>query len=307
MTRWIYTLLFVSMSWMASGQYFPFPTENASWEGSFIGIIGYPIKEHFVICGDTTLNDAITYKKIYQVSIDSSGNVTDQNFISGIKEDAAQKLIWANDGNGAYLLYDFNLDIGDKFLVNTVDTLKVDSIGFTNVSGAMRRTIFFKHSPGFPQEFWIEGIGSNFNLLTRGINLETTADYSPYLECFHENNELLINLFPGESGCDFEFQTTMDCSISTANQKVVKKEIIFELSPNPASSSVRLFIKGKEHIKLDLMIWDIFGRQVKRISPIVVQSMGIPVDQLAPGLYYFSLFDPENNTQTNLKKLIIQR
>ncbi len=307
MTRWIYTLFFVCIGWMACGQYFPFPTENATWEGSFIGIVGTPFKEYFVVCGDTTLNDAVAYQKIYQVTTDTAGNVTDQNFVSGIREDINQKLIWANNGSGAYLLYDFNLNIGDKFLVDANDTLKVDSIGFVNVGGTMRRTIFFEHNPEFPQEFWIEGVGSNFNLLTRGINLETTADYAPYLECFHEDNEVKINLFPGESVCNFEFHTTVDCNISTANQLVIKDEIIFELSPNPASTSVRLFIKGNNDTAFGLKIYDAFGRQVQRISPIVAQSKEIPLDQLAPGMYYFILFDPENNTQTNFKKLIIQR
>ena len=192
------------------------------------------------------------------------------------------------------------MNVGDKFPVNAFDTLKVESIGMTNVSGEMRRTIFFEHNQGFPQEFWIEGIGSNFNLLNRGINLETTADYSPYLECFHQDNELKTNLFPGESVCNFEFQTSMDCSISTASENLVKNEIDFEIYPNPASSFVRLSIKETTEKDFQLNVYDAFGRQVMHVSPIVAQSKEVKINQLAPGMYFLNLVSPENNDTNKL-------
>ena len=189
--------LFLFSTQISLGQtYHPFPTSHATWEEAFIGFIGSELETYNVMCGDTVIN-GIVQSKVYQYSGGPDGEVYGPYYYGSIYEEDMK--IWSS--NGGELLYDFTLEVGDTFPIGGSKHMVVESIGLTDINGEARRTIYFEPYLGWSrEEFWIEGIGSNFGLFSRGM---FGADLDPWAKCMKENQLIVHNFDPAVNNCDF--------------------------------------------------------------------------------------------------------
>ena len=131
------------------------------------------------VCGDTIIQD-IAYKKIFQDDLN--------NYQYALYEkDSAVYIFDQSCNNNPRLLYDFNKNVGENisydYYIEDIDTIEVDSRLF-------RR--FHIESVGDIIEsfFWIEGIGSQFNL---EIPLPYTGNTVRFVSCEVNGNTLFTD------------------------------------------------------------------------------------------------------------------
>jgi hypothetical protein len=251
-------LIIISMTLLISLQSFSqtIIDEGKNWsikEGYYPPSGGYTFgTKSYRIEGDTIIN-LIHYKKIKSTydtiwtSYDSPNGF--------IRMDSTKK-VYFNDGI-EHLLYDFNLQVGDTFVGNSfwanhLYTLVVDSVDSVTLENGVKnkRILFGDNLSGYPTEYWIESVGSNFGLISTGFYL-VMYDFDYELLCCKKNNESLfmnqsyatcfvtstgidnpepniIRIFPNVSYDEFNVKGMYITSIELLNingQVVLKKDI----------------------------------------------------------------------------------
>ena len=223
--------------------YYPFPKGNAFWEEGFIGFVGTEQLSNTILCGDTMINGQ-QLSKAYLIEFDTAtGQEINRTYQGGIYEDSDKK-VWLTNTNGIMgLLYDFALEVGDTF--PPIPEMIVESITTTYVNGEGRRTINFEQTPfGLPREYWIEGIGSSYGMLTRGIY---AIDYSPYCKCYSQNGVQLHNFKPSVYTCSFDFSDPA-CVVASSIEDAVLDNGDIVIYPNPFSDYLQIELTGRKRI-----------------------------------------------------------
>jgi hypothetical protein len=137
----------------------------------------------------------------------------------------------------------------------------VESIGFTEVNGESRRTIYFEPYQGwFRDEFWIEGIGSNFGLFSRGM---FGPDFDPWAKCMKENQMVVYNFDPTVNDCDYTF-TDEDCNLLSGVFDVKKNDFATSISPNPLQEKTTISFAGKTMSNAILTVFNLNGQLLKQ-------------------------------------------
>ena len=179
-----------------SQKYHPIVNETNNWS-VVSGGIGAILKvccvetNHYKFEGDTTIQTT-DYKKI--LSSTDSINQT-WGTIGFIREDTIQKKVWIRDlGNQEGLVYDFDLSLEEEitlynpFFWDTI-TYKVSEIDSILIQTEYRKTFILNN--GSWEEKWIEGIGSEFGIVSS--NIFGLAGGFRELLCFSDNNILYVN------------------------------------------------------------------------------------------------------------------
>ena len=139
----------------AKGQstvYKPFPTTYGNWIYRFYDDLHYPtsIETQYTLYGDTIIF-SMTYKKIF----------VDSNYSGTLREYSKIIYFIPDTSSTEYLLYNFNLTVGDTIIhpfggaVCTNDTLTVAVVDSILLSDGYHKQFWFN-----PTCYWIEGIGS---------------------------------------------------------------------------------------------------------------------------------------------------
>ncbi len=117
------------------------------------------------------------------------------------------------------LIYDFNIDVGDTFVVDNLLSLRVDSITDKNWGGSSRKHLYLSrlegHSP--TTTVWIEGIGQT-GYFVRSTEIDITGA-SVELLCLHKNGNLIYQ--------NPEFNS---CYVSTSIPTIKKKQNLVEVN-----------------------------------------------------------------------------
>lgn len=240
-----------------SQSYQPFDFENGMWYCRYVskgGWFGADFERtkyvtdsvKFYCNGDTTINDFV-YKKLYYSGFSSVLGLPEKpisGYYSAIRNDTINKKILyapagydaANTGSG-FILYDFNLAVGDSIGYNYSTSKKdivtsIDTVVYCN--RAHRR---FNTESGW--NTLIEGIGS-VNAL---FPLVSPTDYGILL-CYQEY---------GNNDC-------VDCKIFTPISSVVSNEL--NIYPNPTTGELN--IVPNDNIQ-SIEIFDIHGKMVDKI------------------------------------------
>ena len=185
-------LLLLCSSPLFSQGYAPLPLQNGAWLQGLFGLIG-PMYQAQIPGTDTVLGGQ-TYKNFYP----------DDPIVSNwfaLRETPDHKVfIQVNGGPNEFLLYDFNLNIGDTFLCEACEYLYaqtfdwiLDSTNSVSYGGIQRMTYYFTSiSPNYggQQDVWIQGIGSTKGLSYAG--LPNIPDNIHILGCFKENGEIVF-------------------------------------------------------------------------------------------------------------------
>lgn len=230
---------------------------NETWTIASIGMGNYIENKTYSTLQDTIIN-LDTFKTIYRTN-DSIFNIDDSEYYCSYRIENRKWYFIPKGKNDEFLLYDFNLGVGDTVLINNpwfigekeLIAFEIDSINL-NDSYHKRIAIGYYHEPSgnpFIIEHWIERLGSTKGLFYSGF---TTMDAGYQLLCYHQNNNLIYLNSPSNS-CGF---------ITTGlNQKNVDKEI--KTYPNPASNT--LYIENKMGFN-KATIFDISGKTIDALT-----------------------------------------
>lgn len=234
------------------GQDVEFPTEFAVWRYSFKEEAGEPSYPYYYYMeGDSTYMNN-TYKKILGEGLIRS-------------EDKRVYFIPQND-TIEYLMYDFNLEVGDKFYIPPylgyvlIDSLTVLEIGTTTLYGGTRKLWSFENGAAK----WVEGIGTDYGFFSEPW-YEVVASATSFLKCFAKDSIMI----------------DAQCELNNTNEEASKATNI-SVFPNPFHDKITIQTSTPNPIDL-IQIFDLNGRLIQSIK----EQSTIQMDANLPsGVYY---------------------
>lgn len=268
--------VFLMTCLLLNGQeYQPLVVEGNSW--SVVGWSwGNAWTHYYFIEGDTTINST-QYEKIYRASDSLLQN--DVSFWGGIREDTINQEIYYyySEWTGENRLYKFGMEIDDTVSVwsnecGSYVARVIDADTITDLYGTEHRRMKMDfYGGGSPMnEYWIDGIGSTFGLLSSG-NYSCIADLNFELLCFSKESEL------------YYMNPLYDvCYITKVGiQDLPEDEEQLLVTPNPVSGLSQILIPGNSSVR-SIHIIDHFGRVIQELPAVVTK---ISRENIAPGIY----------------------
>ncbi len=255
--------------------------ENKQW---FIGeiFITQPPKTSIVRMEGDTIIDNRVYKKLFGTR--DTVNQEWSPFQVFIREDSIKKIWLRSPDNEETLLYDFNLMVGDSFLIDngggwtcSIPVIEVDSVTLNN--GERRKRIIFSYQAFGDMEdevYWVEGIGSQFGLLYHTDAYCQNPDFGQWLRCYFEDGQRQFGQVP-DGECFYEFITNTD-DLDTQTS--------FSIYPNPASEQLTITLPGSQRRN-----WELLNYHGQRIRQGEVNNTGdqISVVALPSGIYFLKI------------------
>jgi len=253
-----------------SQDYYPIVQENNEWNilqvvypgsGNPWDTIYWTISYKFT--GDTIISDQ-AYKKVYKSEEEIPIN---WEYEGCIREEEQKVWYFPKYGNGETKIYDFTVNMGDtiSFLYQP---MVVDSISYKEINGEDRKHFYFSYIDFSPfKEIWIEGIGSNYGVLSSGNGM-TLGGWTWFL-CMSENGEL-IYMNPNYNSC---------LLISTGTKETINPEI--NIFPNPTNNI--LIVENLSHALLkSIKLVDLKGNIIKEFS---TDQENLNLNGIKPGSY----------------------
>jgi len=270
--------------------YHPFPKTNTGW-GVDEWWHGVPpatkTGSHFyTINGSDTTIGSYTYIKVFKGTIPS--------LFGGFRDDSTNRKVYGIIFPAPaieFILYDFNLNIGDTF-VHFYTNLCQDSTTYSTVyfvdsvliGGTYRKRIHFDEPLLFtsgPLKF-IEGVGSTTGL----FNCYYQGEFTYNLCAFNQVGKPPHNF----------------CSSSTSIEEEIKTQI--QIYPNPSSSKVSLRF-NKFLNNASIFIYDAQSKLVKKFENLNGDSYNFSCEDLNNGIYIVKIF--EANKMIATKKLSVNK
>lgn len=265
--------------------YHNFPEQFAAW--------GYLEFGSSSQCVNNVCDTELVYQQSFDIMI--AGNSYHQLFkdgmyIGGLREDSSAKRIYYFPFNDVteYLLYDFNVSVGDTVHTYTIGcggiTATVTSIDSTNqFSPDYRKVIHFQA----PVSDWVEGIGCVGGLLAPGCN---GVDFSWELICFKvDSNFILSGSTPA-----------VDCDIinSVKNNSSVQNK----LYPSIIERGSPMHISIKDPDGAELIISNTIGKIIKR-EKLKSALSDILTDDFPTGIFTVTIIS--SNGRISLGKFVV--
>lgn len=298
------TLLFISVSFAASdsnaqtNQYFQ---NDPVWREFSICANPYPCIQYedfiYFVSGDTVMDD-LEYVKIgklgnglYNWMENPPNNGCEGSY--DFEQDpefflrSEDKMIYIrfSETEQEELLYDFNLEVGDT-LPTTYNNVWV-VITVSAIDSVLMEGEYYKRFAleGGSAEYLIEGIGGTNGLISPiAISLECGNE----LNCFSLNNN---NYYPSvDADCDYSV------GIEEENRAVIT------VFPNPMNSVTNITVDDVSG-PFEVMVFDSYGREIKRIASDNERSIQLHRQGLPAGMYMIGIARDGQLIQTN--KLII--
>ena len=248
---------------------------------------------NYYISGDSVIN-TMTYKVLYKrghrneysIALPDPNcmyNYTYQDtFPTGFLRSQGMQMYFIPNGDSVeYLLYDFNLTVGQQLpptYLSASVTYTVTSIDSIYTAAGYRQRYFLN---GNNFEYLIEGVGSSAGLL---YPLGPLFEQYASLLCYSQNDTAW---FPSQGP---------GCSIITTIAGPVNEPVSLQVLPNPASEYVSITTPGM--ILNSVVVYNGQGQIVKQQS-----TAEIYVGDLAPGIYFVRA---ENDSRIFTDELIIE-
>ncbi|MBA3665415.1 MAG: T9SS type A sorting domain-containing protein [Bacteroidetes bacterium] len=314
-TKNLLLVVFLIISKLVISQtYIPFPNDSATWVvskscSSPCNIQTGTQAPQLVQSGDSIKN-GILYHKLYSVA-----SPTTYGFYCFYRENAKRIYLkyplgscYGND-TSEFVLYDFNLNIGDTFTIKTptgtcytsftnVPKMRLNSKTTTTVSyvnGPRTAYSFSSVTSGFPSMglniTWYEGLGTNkgflYNLSFHSWPILTPSSYpyTYYLTCFYRSNTLVYN--PG-------------CLVTNLSD-IQAENLGFVLFPNPSGDKVSIQNKTGLLIK-EIYIFNKLNQVILSGQHFSGPNEVIDVSCLAEGVYFVKIVF--ENKEVLFKKII---
>ncbi|NOY50744.1 MAG: T9SS type A sorting domain-containing protein [Chlorobi bacterium] len=287
-----------NLSLFGQNQYFPFPTDTATWS-EFCGhfeTYPYPHWEYttgrFFINGDSTI-DSKEYSMIFGYYGPSEViDTANASLMGGLREDSLKNIYFLpmfpdpdcicykcsiNPFPPEYVLYRFDLDVGDTafighsqspFVVSDIDSIQIDSY--------YRKKYSFSSNNRWTERYWIEGIGSSYGLF--GPMCDDPFEGYVELLCYEDP-------ITGYSKYGYCLQWYY-VSVSEKQEKIV-----FSISTNPTNNKLQ-FKLNNNTTWTEIRLYNTSGLLVNTLNFLPGQNAYIMnIDNFPSGLYIAVLLD----------------
>lgn len=207
-----------------------------------------------------------------------------------LREDSLQRKVFIYEPNyGELLLYDFNLKAGDTLRSSAeggLHAFAVDSVKLvTLLNGEVRKKFYLKYMPGYPETYYIEGVGGSqglqFHLDNPGFGFGGGHDPT----CITENKLPLWG-----STC-----------IGTVGVPKYHNDQLINVFPNPAKDV--LYIENKNSESSLICILDLSGR-ILLSKKLISSKEEMDITSLPAGAYMYII---EKGNQRNNGKFVVVR
>lgn len=219
-----------------------FVTPGNQWNIAVYPTFSPNTSSYSVRIGEDTLVNSVLYNKLYYTH--DTLNTNWAFSYSYVREDTTKKVFYKDGNANEVLLYDFNLDINDTFPIESTCILQVidiDTVVLNNGEQRRRKRLVNKFYPEDGDQYWIDGIGSNFGVISHFGYCYT--DYPDGFLCFYGNNELL---FP---------ESPPSCFITEIDKLPVSDQI--HIYPNPLQHRLNIEDPGAHY--MDYSLYNGFG------------------------------------------------
>jgi hypothetical protein len=283
-------VIFFCLSPSIDGQdYIPFPTKDVNWNIYLettcdINIPPDTFLLRYTLHGDTTFNEAV-YNKLFVEKGDTVNPKMEA--VGGIREKDKRvyyfgQCFLGSDTEKEFLLYDFNVQIGDTIMHSSDGhwksiVLDIDSIQIVDHYRKRYKVNngWYYHNP----DYIVEGIGSVINgLLGHISNIPTCGIHYWEHVCYKENGQVL-----------YQNPTYGDCYAGVNLSSIgLFKEFNIRLFPNPFYESIQVNIPNEER-DLSLRLYSCQGQLIVEKEIIETHSqISIPGPS---GIYIAILMD----------------
>jgi hypothetical protein len=288
----MFAVIFLLSSHSSYCQNFEFiPDSNAYWTingSTFNASVPY---HPYGVMGDTIIESNV-YHQIHQ-SNDSIWNPQNTTYFCAARQDQDKWLFVQKGDTTQYLLYDFDVSIGDTILLTnpwTTQTgleVEVVSIDSALVQGVYKARIGIGYFFGNYTEYWVEGMGSYHGLIYSGF---VSFEFDYQLICFHKDDTLQYMNSPNGS-CYYQNGLGVDDLYSDGNVYVF---------PNPSNGIVSLELDNLKNV--EIKVYALNGQLLFVDNNVNSPNYQFEFDQ--PAGVYFVKVNSENYTKS--LKLIIE-
>jgi hypothetical protein len=313
-----FTSIFVSLN---AQDYHPFPETNTRWSGFYTGHHeespqvkgGY----YWETDGDTII-DGLAYRKLHykdtwrelkqytgvpdEVIISTSNSEIPRKLVGGLRQDVANKKVYFRyfgstncacfdytevTLNEDFLLYDFDLEVGDSHSLYDGEGIVTSIDTFTLLNGDMRRRYILSN---FEQRELIEGIGATNGLF--GFLHPVIFEGSCDLGCVRDGDELLYS--EGSSTVNMVFNCDSIAAVVVGTEDLVNPFPNLKVFPNPLYNVVT--IQGLDPTINDyqISIFNLLGEKIMSRYVDFQPSIDITVSNLPAGVYVLDIITNSN-------------
>jgi len=286
------TLLFICSTFFninLISQAFSLPMENATWTYTIEGDGIVWTTQSFFPDSLVTVNN-IQYAIINNIQLDTPPTQNWDNIL--YREQNKRVYVLPSNSLHEFLIYDFNLELGDTFVAKWGAEMDSDSIIYkvesvdTMISINNKSIKRIQLSNGNQGTIWYEGVGDfSWPFFYPHHKFGTNVSQSYNFHCLQSNNEVLF-------GID-------NCSLISGTEDK-RDEGIF-IYPNPAYE--RIYIISTNVALEKVALYDIYGRKCKEIDSMK-NSMEINCQGLNPGIYFVQI--EANAKIIKTKKVLIK-
>ena len=311
MKRLIILLVFVCFTKVNIAQlYQPFPTDSAMWrewayelDASYNDTWDY----QYFIQGDTIIVGKNYHKILYtgtyhHVSWTSGWTNYVNQYKGAFREDTAKHILFCPPGDIIeYVLYDFNLNVGDTLSQSYMNSLGsgnwVSAIDSILVGGQYHKQYHISNdtassSWNLNYVSFIEGVGSTFGLLgLGGGSLWPVFERESHLSCYTHNG---IMEYSDDS-------TTTSCDPVIIGVVEHQAETPISIFPNPTTGIVN--IKTPYSEKTEINILDVLGKTIYKTEFSSAEN-SINLSQLPKGIYFLKA--TSGNKISTTQKIVLQ-
>lgn len=253
--------------------------------------------KHTISAEDTTIQSK-TYKKVFYQGC----RQTDREYVGAIREEDKRVYYLAakDESKMEMLLYDFNMKVGDCISYYSGDVnLKLARIDKVQIEGETRRRYYFYDMDFYPDEIypydsWIEGIGSEQELMRPFRPIPTCMGCHLRVQCVHQGDKIL-------------YREDMNSPCSCENGQSVQKngaDNEFRILKNPVEDHIlSLELKDAKFNRMEIYSWDGKMCMTKDI-PMSNGTMDIPLVNLQVGNYIL-IFSREDGSRESARIIIL--
>lgn len=257
--------------------------EGNQWNVAVFGFTPNTTSYSLRIGSDTIINNEV-YKIVERRNDTIS---TAWSTAAFIREDSSQKVyLW--NGTNDVLHYDFSLEVGDTFTIESQCQLVVDEIDSVMINnGNFKKRISLAPvttGGAFEYSYWIEDIGSPLGLLVDHSWAHCATDYGDDLLCFSNNNEVL---YPNTFG---------NCWIETTSITELKPESQTKIFPNPFDNQITISNLELAEIKR-ISIYSAVGTLVSHIH-VTQDILDIDTSNFERGVYLVQFISKSGNVHS---------
>lgn len=290
--------------------YYSFPTNTAIWTVTHCSNWSGAQNFKVAMIGDTTINGK-NFKKMFR-SNDTIFDISNSSYLMALREENKKIYFIPDSDTTEYLIYDFTTQIGDTVKVYALDFFPpnnvfspelrefvVSDIDSVLIDGNYRKRWYFPATSAHTDEYWIEGIGSTFGLLSPFLNI---TDNLFGLRCFAQDNTLLY----GSSFSNFLCLTmpTVYCTdtLMTGFSNEKNELLSLNIYPNPTNAEITIEFQNQWSDRHDIDIYSILGQRIKTIWT-QKEKLTIDLNRLQEGTYFVVITDRHGRRWT--EKIII--